>query len=69
VTDSVEAELRAQLRESSRKVREVVDSAKAAHQPGGLRSALREAVQRRETAQHQLDRHLRSHRATPRMGG
>ncbi|CAN5758621.1 hypothetical protein BH20ACT6_BH20ACT6_12070 [soil metagenome] len=58
--DTIETELRRRLNERSRRVREVLDSSEIRQEPGGLRAALREAVQRRETAQHQLDHHLRT---------
>ncbi len=64
VSDSVETELRRLLSESSLKVHEVVGSRELAGQPSGLRAALREAVHRRQAAEHRLDRHLRQRHAT-----
>jgi len=58
--DRVETDLSDRLSQSTQRVRDVLDSAELRAQPANLRAALREAVQRRETAQHQLDHHVRT---------
>lgn len=62
--DEVEARLRARLADTAGSVRSVMDVRAPGRDPGeDYRSALREAVQRRESAQHDLERYVRRTRS------
>ncbi len=61
--DEVEARLRARLADTAGWVRSVMDVRASGRAGEDYRSALREAVQRRESAQHDLESYVRRSRS------